>query len=288
MPPQDKWDQYAEPAAASDKWAQYAEPAAAPAENPITAPLSKATGIGPAPSVMDRLRAGHVPGLDDAVNEFHKVGNQPKGNAAFPPPPTMAGKVGQTAGMLVKNPAMGALTSTIAPEVESPLPSTARAGRNFEEVLKAAKGTPVDVEKAGAAGLRAKELVERGSSPVQVINKFMNRVTDPEKGPLTYEEARDFYVNARMNMMEKWKNVGGPMWRQVTLFKEALGQAIEDAATEAGKGGEYQDAMKEYKMAARLKKFGMATGAAAAGKALTEVPLVGPMIKGAVRGSLGK
>jgi len=269
----DKWEQYAE-APTGDKWEQYAAPTTIPvdpltrktqaaAPQTSTKPFFEKPPVGtPFPSTNPIERQGQRLDVLGQREEHAKRSITPFTEAAS-----------------VIYPAVG---------IAEKIPSAARAGAKFESVMKAAGKTPVNVEKVGEAGLRAKELVERGSSPVQVINKFMSRVTDPEKGPLTFEEARDFYTNARMNMMERWKNVGGPMWRQVTIFKEALGDAIEDAAKEAGKLEEYQDAMKEYRSAMRLKKLGLGALAYGAGKGATSLPLVGPAIKGAVKGSLSK
>lgn len=261
----DKWDQFAEgPTSASasaspsvDKWEQFAQPDAksqAPTENPITAPLSKATSIGPAPGILDRLRAGQVPGLDEFEAGRQSAGNPVPGTTGLAPPPTLAGRAGQMAGVLTKGPAAQALTGTMAPEVESPIPSAARAGRKFEDVLAAAKDVPIAPGGPVTAAMRGKELASRGGTLPKVLRDFVRRSSDVDAPPITYQEARDFYTNSRLAMSE-YLATKPNMWRQVTVFKNALDEAVEGAANTVGKAADYRDAMTEYAHAMKMKNL---------------------------------
>lgn len=149
----------------------------------------------------------------------------------------------------------------MAPEAIDALPSTARASAKFEDVMNAAKDTPIDPTKPAEAAARGKELFDRGSSSLpRVLRRFTARIGDPDAGPMTYKEARDFYTNARMGMTEYLRN-NPTMWRQVTIFKNALGEAVQEAANVAGKGSEYASAMKEYRQAKSMQKLAAAAAA---------------------------
>lgn len=138
------------------------------------------------------------------------------------------------------------------------IPSMARAGRKFEDVLKEAKDIPINSDEATKAAMRGKEMFQHGSPSLpRILRAFTNRMADPEKPTMNYDEARDFYQNARLSMTEYLKN-NPRMWRQVTIFKNALGEAISAAAHEAGKGSEYLSAMAEYRRAKALQKLGIA------------------------------
>ena len=211
--------------------------------------LGKTTGIGPAPSILDRLRAGQVPGLDEMAESYQSVGNG-KGLAA---PGTFMGKVGQTAGMLLKNPATQAITGTVSPEAaDAVVPSTARAGKKLEDVMSAARNVPIKPGEPTAEAFRGKEIASRGGQLPKILRDFVRRTSDPEAPPITYEEGRDFYTNARLAMSE-YLQTKPNMWRQVTIFKNALGNAISDAAHEVGKGSEYLSGMAEYRRAKRMQ-----------------------------------
>jgi hypothetical protein len=133
------------------------------------------------------------------------------------------------------------------------IPSAARAGKKFEEVMGAARDIPIKAGGPVAEAMRGKEIASRGGQLPKILRDFVRRTSDVEGEPITYQEARDFYTNARLAMSE-YLATKPNMWRQVTIFKNALGEALQDAANTAGKGSEYRSAMAEYRRAANLKK----------------------------------
>lgn len=134
------------------------------------------------------------------------------------------------------------------------LPSKARASAGFAEVERAAANVPVDVSGPGTTALRMRELAGRGGQLPKVVKDFINRVTDPNKGPLTYQEARDFYSNAsgRLSDAEAAKlKPNMKFW--LGQFTRDLDGSIRDSAESVGKGQQYGQAMSEYRNAARLR-----------------------------------
>ena len=167
-----------------------------------------------------------------------------------------AGKATSLASMLAGPEAeMGAL-----PNIR--IASTARAGANLNEVRAALIDHPVDLSKgAGDAAMRAWELSRRGGGSVKAIEDFVRRVaTDPD--PITFGEARDFYQNLKPSVMERLTNKGS-LKAAVAEFKTQLGNALNESAATGGRLQQYQQAMKEYHDAAKMK--GAIASAAGAG-----------------------
>ena len=130
-------------------------------------------------------------------------------------------------------------------------PTRAAAGAKFQQVMSKAANVPVDISGPGNVALRIQELAERGSSMPMVARRFLQRVTDPNKGPLTYQEARDFASNVSRLSANEFGRLTPKMGAEVHKLRVALNKAVGDAATSAGKGPEYFSAMKEYARAAR-------------------------------------
>lgn len=137
------------------------------------------------------------------------------------------------------------------------IPNTSSAAKKLEEVMAAAKDIPIKPEGPTAEAVRGKELASRGGQLPKILRDFVRRTSDPEAEPITYKEARDFYTNARLAMSE-YLQTKPNMWRQVTIFKKALGDAIQTAATEAGKGEIYSSGMAEYRRAKALENLALA------------------------------
>lgn len=120
--------------------------------------------------------------------------------------------------------------------------------------MAAAKDVPINVNGPGDVALRTQQLAESGGAMPKVVRDFLKRVTDPDKGALTYSEARDFYTNATRISADE---AGAPvMKRQVGDFTRTLNSAIEEAAEHSGKLDTYQQAMHEYHNAMRLRALG--------------------------------
>lgn len=134
------------------------------------------------------------------------------------------------------------------------LPSTARAGKNFEAVMAAAGDMPVSIVGPANVALRIEELAKRGASLPKPVRNFMQRVMEPGGGPVVYREARDFAsVLSRLSSKE-YQKLSPVVAREVATMSKELNKAIATTAKQAGKLDEYQSAMKEYARAAKLGK----------------------------------
>lgn len=140
----------------------------------------------------------------------------------------------------------------------------------FQEVMGAAKNVPIDTTAPGNTALQIKNMADRGGSLPKVVNDFLKRATDPSKGPVTYEEGRDFASNAGKLSVDEMNKLKPAMKRMIGQFAGDLGQANANAADEAGKLPVYQNAMQNYstgmqrQAAIKLLKGKLAQGAAGA------------------------
>jgi hypothetical protein len=133
------------------------------------------------------------------------------------------------------------------------IPSAARAGAKFQSVMRAAKDIPIDVNAPGEVALRISQLAERGGSMPMAVNKFLRRITDPEKAAMNYDEARDFASNISRLSANEFQRLTPVIQREVSGLRVALNKSVADAAAAAGKGKEYAEAMTEYAKAKKLQ-----------------------------------
>lgn len=153
------------------------------------------------------------------------------------------------------------------------IPTTAKAGEKFQSVMAATKDLPVSVAAPGAVALRLRELADAGGSMPKVAKNFLSRITDPDKGPLNYAEARDFASNVSRLSANEYQRLTPVVAREVANLRVTLNKAIAETAAKAGKGQEYAQAMNEYARAMQIRGVfdsvvaGMKRGAPYAGAA---------------------
>jgi len=194
--------------------------------------------------------AGPLGTLADYVSK--KFGVDKKVEAATAPsnPNQEAGGMAATAGELAL-PVPGAVS-----KVAEVIPTAEKAGAKFAEVMGAAHSVPININLPGDVALRYRDLKAAGGGNVKVMEDFLKRVTDPDKGPLTYQEARDFYSNATRISADEAQKLTPVMRRQVSIFTKVLGDSIGSAADQVGKLEQYQNAMNEYHNAMRIRALG--------------------------------
>jgi hypothetical protein len=141
------------------------------------------------------------------------------------------------------------------PFLKNALPSKTRAGANFQTVMSAAKDVPVDTTAPGNTALQIKDFAGRGGRQPKVVTDFIRRATDPTKGPITYEEARDFASNASQLSAEEKNALKPNVRRMVGKFARDMNESNAAAAAQAGVGPQYQSAMKEYSRAMTMQDF---------------------------------
>lgn len=136
-------------------------------------------------------------------------------------------------------------------KVSEMVPTRAKAGRLFEDVMGAAADRPVTLTRSGDQLLRVRELADNGTSMPQAAGKLLRRVTDPEAGPLTYRTARDFASNISRASANETMRLSPNMQREMGILSPLLNADVGDTAMAAGKGPEYIKAMKMYSQASR-------------------------------------
>ena len=180
------------------------------------------------------------------------------------------------------------LTKGAASKISDVIPTKAKAGALFNEAKGAAGDIPIDLSAPGNTALKIQELSQSGGSMPKVIRDFIRRTTDPNKQPLTYNEARDFYSNASRISADEAQRLTPVMKRQLAQFTNDLGQSISGAADQAGVLPQYRGAMKQYRQAAKLEdlKYSMkdnaikiGLGAAGTGAAAYSLRQMLPFLK---------
>lgn len=157
--------------------------------------------------------------------------------------PQMVGKGLETAAEMVL-PGMAAVDA---------VPTVAKAGAKFQDVMSAARSIPIDVNAPGAVALRIQQLAERGGSMPMAVRKFLGRITDPQQAPMAYEEARDFASNISRLSVNEFGRLTPAVAREVSNLRVTLNKSVAQAANQAGKGKEYAQAMNEYARAMKLR-----------------------------------
>ena len=139
--------------------------------------------------------------------------------------------------------------------IEKAIPTAEKAGSKFASVMESAHDLPINVAQPGNVALEARQLAASGGVMPKVMRDFINRATDPNMGPITYKEARDFYSNATRLSFDEAQRLTPVMKRQAGMFTNALGKSLEEAAAHVDKLHEYQQAMKEYHTAMRIRSL---------------------------------
>lgn len=133
------------------------------------------------------------------------------------------------------------------------IPRIGRSGKALGEVKRDIGKVPIDVSRPGDVALEAKELAESGGQLAKVMRDFIKRTTDPQKGPLTFREARNFYSNATRLSKDEFDRLTPVMKRQAALFTQELGKSIQATANATGQGTKFASAMKESAQAHKLQ-----------------------------------
>lgn len=140
-------------------------------------------------------------------------------------------------------------------KLSASLPSKSAAGALFNEASAAAGKTPIDVSDAGNTALQIRQMAQSGGSQPKVVRDFIARATDPNQGPITYDEARMFYSNASRLSADEAQRLTPNMKRMVGQFARNLGDSIASTAGQQGVGTQYQSAMAQYRNAMMMQSF---------------------------------
>jgi len=136
-----------------------------------------------------------------------------------------------------------------------------RAGQLFDKVRDVTGGAAVEIsDEMSAAATRIQELKDAGAKGMpRVISKFISTVTDPNQGPLSYNQARDFYSNVSRLSANEYSQMAPQMTAAVGKFARAFKDSIQATAESAGMGDTLNEAMQMYARAKSWQKFGAGT-----------------------------
>lgn len=149
-----------------------------------------------------------------------------------------------------------AAVPVVARGVRAVIPSKVAAGKKFQQVMGKAKDIPLDIAGPGKVALEVAEKGSRGGTTPRSVTSFLRRITDPDKGPLTYEEARDWASNISRLSADEYNRLTPVMRREMIRLRVALNEAVKKAAASIGEGKQYQSAMREFARASSLEDFG--------------------------------
>lgn len=176
-------------------------------------------------------------------------------------PGAVTGRVlGEGAQVLAAGPLVKALSTVpvvarTTATLSKVIPTRAKAGRQFQQVMSKVGDEVVDVAKPGDAALRISELAERGGSMPKAVRDFMKRATDPTKGEPTYREMRDFYSNISRLSANEFQRLTPVVRMEVGKLRVALDRALAATAAKGGEEATYRAAMKQYALAARAREL---------------------------------
>jgi hypothetical protein len=161
-------------------------------------------------------------------------------------------------GTLAAAPVMGAAlpaAMTVPSVIAGLLPSFAAASEKFNQVKDVVGEHTVRMtDELSDATQRVSQLAKSGLSMPKVVGDFIGRTFDTERGPLTFNEARDFYSTAASKLSpDELMKMTPRMQAALGQWTRNLGDAINDTADSGGVLSRYRDAMSEWASAANLQ-----------------------------------
>jgi hypothetical protein len=145
--------------------------------------------------------------------------------------------------------AADAVASKILPSVMKE-----KAGGLLQSVAHDANKIPVQLDNAGDSALKLMDW-QKKTQLGPTVNKFLNRITNPKAGPLTYEEARDFYQVLGNLSADETIKMAPPVRRQLVQMVVGLKQDIGNAADQVGHAADYYKGLNDYHTAAKLQEW---------------------------------
>jgi hypothetical protein len=136
------------------------------------------------------------------------------------------------------------------------IPTTEHAGQGFQDVSAAVgKHTVPMTDDLSNSLMQYRQQVEGGGSRSLSVEKLLSRVTDPEKPPLTFDEARTFQSNISRLSRDEADRLAPVMKMRVGQVASALNDAVSQTANTGGKLQAFQGSMREYAQAKQIEDF---------------------------------
>ena len=157
--------------------------------------------------------------------------------------------VADSAGMPRPDTSVAGIASKLSPEAMKQ-----SAGSLLQSVAKDANKVPVQLDNAGDAALRLMDW-QKKTQLGPTVNKFLNRITNPNAGPLTYSEGRDFYQLLGRLSSDEASKLPPAVQRDLTQMVVGLKQDIGNSAEQVGRSVDYYKGLGDYATAMRLQSW---------------------------------
>jgi len=161
-------------------------------------------------------------------------------------------------GNLVGGADMAGVGMEAAPKITDAIPTKAKAGRMFDDVMRDAQNQPVTLSQSTMEPLeRTQQLAMAGGKPFGAADKLFQRIQTIN--PLDYREARDFASNMSLSPEEKM-TLKRSMKYEVPRLSKSFNEDVGRAAANAGRGEDYNNAMKTYRRASMMSDAATSVG----------------------------
>jgi hypothetical protein len=297
--PSSEWDQYKAPPATGNQWDQYKQPAQPPAPTSgiLGSKVPEPAGLMGAPTPEENNKSALFDGLKgmgkslvDTAQSIHNSNmavapqNSPlrqaapfsSGDKLLPHvDPSTHGDPDQMAGKVFGN-----IAQMAAPigEGAKVLPSAERAGAKLSELGTRFKGVPVSLANTAPELKEAASISTAGGGPMGAAGNLMER-SQINPSPMDFPEARKYYSNVSELSGDEAKAMKPSMKRQIGNVRQAFHSDLMSAANQAqpateigyrgqpmnSGGGEYDNAVSEYRHAKQLQSFGKKAAVGGAG-----------------------
>ena len=162
------------------------------------------------------------------------------------------GRIAGAAGNIAK-PYVAAGADAVASKIVPSVMKDKAAGL-LQSVAHDANKIPVQLNNAGDGALQLMDWQKK--TPLGgTLNKFLNRVTNPKMGAMTYEEARDWYQLLGKMSADETMKMAPPVRRSLTQMVVGLKADIGDAADQVGHAADYYKGLGDYAKASRLQEW---------------------------------
>jgi hypothetical protein len=133
------------------------------------------------------------------------------------------------------------------------IPSFSNAGKGFQEVSSVVAKHPVEMTDAlSKSAFQVSQFARNGSQMPSPVSKFLERITDPDLPPLTYDDARQFYTNINKLTAADKMTTNPQMKMYISQLAHDLGDSIEATAARGGQQQTFVNSMKEWHDASRV------------------------------------
>ena len=126
------------------------------------------------------------------------------------------------------------------------------AGALLQSVASDANQIPVELENSSDAALKLMDW-QKKTQLGPTINKFLNRITSPSSGPLTYEEGRDYYQLLGRLSSDETSKLAPTIQRNLAEMVSGLKTDLGNAADQVGRAADYFKGLGDYASASKYQ-----------------------------------